>query len=302
MAITTSKGSYQDYGYTGGMQSIVIPHDGIYKFETWGAGGTNSTLNGSGSYGNNYDTSGTGGYSVGYKLCQKGEVYYICVGGCKSRYNGGGVSEAGLGGGATHIATATGELKSLSGNRAAVLLVAGGGGGTGQANGTPGAGGGLNGGGAGGTQTGANSAGTQEDMQKGAFGQGGRGNGWWTDSGWEDGAGGGGGGGWYGGNGGNKYQGGGQGGGGGSGYIGGLPSFTSAGGTVYSPSTTMGAGNAANTNGAARVTFMRRNDVPVIFNGAQVEDIVLNGVKLTGLVVDGIRLYMRKRREKRCFA
>lgn len=82
MAITTSKGSYQDYAYTGGMQSVTIPHDGIYKFEVWGAGGSNSALHGSGNYGNNYNTNGKGGYSVGYKLCKKGEVYYICVGGC----------------------------------------------------------------------------------------------------------------------------------------------------------------------------------------------------------------------------
>lgn len=300
MAITTSKGSYQDYAYTGGMQNITIPQDGIYKFEVWGAGGSNSTIHGGiGSpYGQNYDTTGKGGYSVGYKLCKKGEVYYICVGGCESRYNGGSWSNAGYGGGATHIATATGELKNLSGNRAAVLLVAGGGGGTGQANGAGGVGGGLTGGGVGGTQTGpnANTSGNQ-----GSFGQGAQGKGDWTDSGWYNGAGGGGGGGWYGGNSGWGYQGGGAGGGGGSGYIGGLPGFTSAGGTVYSPSTTAGGGNAVNANGSARVTFLRKNDVPVIFNGAQVEDVVLNGVKLTGMVVNGIKLYIRKWRARRCF-
>ena len=124
MAITTSKGSYQDYAYTGGMQSVTIPHDGIYKFEVWGAGGSNSALHGSGNYGNNYNTNGKGGYSVGYKLCKKGEVYYICVGGCNNPYNGGGRGNAGWGGGATHIATKTGELKNLSGDKAAVLLVA----------------------------------------------------------------------------------------------------------------------------------------------------------------------------------
>ena len=94
MAITTSKGSYQDYAYTGGMQSVTIPHDGIYKFEVWGAGGSNSALHGSGNYGNNYNTNGKGGYSVGYKLCKKGEVYYICVGGCYNPYNGGGRGNA----------------------------------------------------------------------------------------------------------------------------------------------------------------------------------------------------------------
>ena len=235
---------------------------------------------------------------MGYKLCKKGEVYYICVGGCNVPYNGGGVGDAGWGGGATHIATKTGELKNLSGNKAAVLLVAGGGGGTGQANGEGGKGGGWYGGGYGGTQTGPGSGGSD----KGSFGQGGQGDWYWADGGLETGAGGGGGGGWYGGNGGNRYMGGGAGGGGGSGYIGGLPGFTSAGGTVYSPSTTAGGGNAVNTDGSARVTFLRKNDVPVIFNGEQVEDVVLNGVKLTGMMVDGIRLYMKKRREKRCFA
>lgn len=301
MAITTSKGSYQDYAYTGGMQSVTIPQDGIYKFEVWGAGGSNSALHGGGAYGNNYNTNGKGGYSVGYKLCKKGEVYYICVGGCNVPYNGGGVGDAGWGGGATHIATKTGELKNLSGDKAAVLLVAGGGGGTGQANGVGGVGGGMNGGGYGGTQTGAYPD-PNNIQEKGTFGQGGRGRGWWTDDGFEGGAGGGGGGGWYGGNGGQTYIGGGAGGGGGSGYIGGLPGFTSAGGTVYSPSTTAGGGSAVNADGSARVTFLRKNDVPVIFNGEQVEDVVLNGVKLTGMVVDGIRLYMKKRREKRCFA
>lgn len=171
MAITTSKGSYQDYAYTGGMQSVTIPHDGIYKFEVWGAGGSNSALHGSGNYGNNYNTNGKGGYSVGYKLCKKGEVYYICVGGCNNPYNGGGRGNAGWGGGATHIATKTGELKNLSGNKAAVLLVAGGGGGTGQANGEGGKGGGWYGGGYGGTQTGPGSGG----INKGSFGQGGQG-------------------------------------------------------------------------------------------------------------------------------
>ncbi len=190
MAITTSKGSYQDYAYTGGMQSVTIPHDGIYKFEVWGAGGSNSALHGSGNYGNNYNTNGKGGYSVGYKLCKKGEVYYICVGGCNNPYNGGGRGNAGWGGGATHIATKTGELKNLSGNKAAVLLVAGGGGGTGQANGEGGKGGGWYGGGYGGTQTGPGSGG----INKGSFGQGGQGDWYWADGGLETGAGGGGGG------------------------------------------------------------------------------------------------------------
>ena len=281
------------------MQSVTIPHDGIYKFEVWGAGGS-TVLHGSGNYGNNYNTNGKGGYSVGYKLCKKGEVYYICVGGCNNPYNGGGRGNAGWGGGATHIATKTGELKNLSGNKAAVLLVAGGGGGTGQANGEGGKGGGWYGGGYGGTQTGPGSGG----INNGSFGQGGQGDWYWADGPWlrnwrwrrgrrrlvrrqrrqqvygrrrrrrrrkrrhrraaqlhQRG----------------RY---------------GIQPIHNGGRRKRRQRGRFGAGD-----------IPRKNDVPVYFvNGEQVEDVVLNGVKLTGMMVDGIRLYMKKRREKRCFA
>ena len=162
-------------------------------------------------------------------------------------------------------------------------------------------GGGLTGGGSGGTQTGPSSVGYMP-TQFGSFGQGGQGWGdWIITNNADNGSGGGGGGGWYGGNGGNRYIGGGADGGGGSGYIGGMPAFTSKDGTTYSPVTTTGAGSATNKNGAARVTFVRRNQLPVFLNGVQTDGVVLNGVTLTGLVVDGIRLFLRKWRAKRCF-
>ena len=42
MALSGSVGSYQEFGYTGGMQSVTIPADGIYKLEVWGAQGGNT--------------------------------------------------------------------------------------------------------------------------------------------------------------------------------------------------------------------------------------------------------------------
>ena len=39
MALSGTVGSYQEFGYTGGMQSVTIPADGIYKLEVWGAQG-----------------------------------------------------------------------------------------------------------------------------------------------------------------------------------------------------------------------------------------------------------------------
>ena len=303
MAITTAEGSYQDFSCTGGMQSITIPHAGIFKFECWGAGGDGGR-------------GGKGGYSVGFRLCSGGERFYICVGQTgqdgKGGYNSGitqwGWETSNYGGGATHIATADGELKSLSGNRGAVLLVAGGGGGQGENNGTGGDGGGLEGGWgngvAGGTQNGPGTPLYEYDCGNGAFGQGGDADNYYDDHGQTGGRAGTGGGGWYGGNGGRGYRGGGAGGGGGSGYIGGLPGFSSADGTWYAPETQVGGGSANTTDGRARITFVRLNQIPVVFNGTCLTALYVNGVKVTSLIYGGVKLFMRriKRRMRGCFA
>ena len=39
MAITTTEGSSAWYDYTGSVQSLIVPVDGIYKLEVYGAGG-----------------------------------------------------------------------------------------------------------------------------------------------------------------------------------------------------------------------------------------------------------------------
>ena len=212
------------FDYTGGEQTFTVPKTGYYKLEVWGAQG--------GSYNTTY-LGGYGGYSVGIYNATAGEKLYINVGGAGKKgtaqsavaggYNGGGNAYGasngktiGSGGGATHIATKTGILSSLSSNLSNILIVAGGGGGSGYEsnsfNGKGGSGGGIEGAnsipsnttyakGTGGSQS---AAGTGQTS--GSFGKGGSSTGDGT----------GGGGGLYGGGGGQYFNGA----GGGSGYIG----------------------------------------------------------------------------------
>lgn len=148
-------------------------------------------------------------------------IIYVVVGsngsqgnGAAGGSNGGGQAggnrgNEGSGGGATHMATVSGSLSSLSTNQSAVIAVAGGGGGGGGYSGAAGAaGGGLTansgasgqgGGGGGGTQIAGGAVGYNNGGSAGtagSFGQGGRGGTSWNAGG------GGGGGGWYGGGGG----------------------------------------------------------------------------------------------------
>ena len=220
------------------MQTFTAPVDGVYKLEVWGAQ--------SGGWGDH--DNAPGGYSVGWRNVSKDDILYVVCGGKGvdkwkytdgTGYNGGGINVSGIsepdgsgGGGATHIATATGLLRDLVDNKEAVICVAGGAG----ANGAWAlvdftlyqSGGGLIGlgspprcgpentptkGDTGGTQTGCGPDGIQ-----GGFGYGGNALEY----------GGAGGGGWYGGNasgGGEVYAA--THGGGGSGYIGGLTNATS---------------------------------------------------------------------------
>ena len=234
--------------YSGAIKSATFPK-GTYKLEVYGAQG-----GGTDAY------AGKGGYSLGTKAISAATVLYLVVGGrgatttssaaCTGGYNGGGqkyqgngswsCSTQGAGGGATHIATATGLLSALSGNKGAVLIVAGGGGGSGaQSNSSNnnhlgGAGGGTSGGnggywcvggGYGGTQTAGGGSNYGSSGRgpggTGSFGQGGAGGSSSAGNSWC--SGGGGGGGWYGG-GGAGWGCGAASGGGGSGYIGGVTS------------------------------------------------------------------------------
>src|SRR5574344_66544 len=106
-------GNTWNYGYTGGVQSFTSPCDANYKLEVWGAQG-----------GTIYITVGGAGTSS----CSNRT--------CGESYNGGGAAitysgsdYAGVGGGATHIASVSGVLSSLSSNLSSVYIVASGGGG-----------------------------------------------------------------------------------------------------------------------------------------------------------------------------
>ncbi len=127
-----------NFDYTNGEQVFPIPYSATYQLEVWGAQGgyANTTVY----------RGGYGGYSTGEASLTSGTNLYINVGGkgqsntalglaATGGYNGGGSSVkqdndiTAAGGGATHIATKSGVLSSLSGNLSDILIVAGGGGG-----------------------------------------------------------------------------------------------------------------------------------------------------------------------------
>ena len=127
------------FDYLGEEETFNVTCAGDYKLEVWGAqGGTN----------NSTYIGGYGGYSTGEISLSQGETLYINVGGegtagqgrLLGGYNGGGIGfgsycsgtyrNGASGGGATHIATASGLLASLENNKASVIIVAGGGGGS----------------------------------------------------------------------------------------------------------------------------------------------------------------------------
>ena len=219
-----------DFVYTGSYVQFVIPQDGIYEFEVWGASGASAKVDSLVAEG------GKGGHSKGYKKMKKDEVLYVYNGGSpngiSSGVNGGGrggsyasSKQYGAGGGgSTHVATGYGEL-GYSGNnnglgynnRSRVLIVAGGGGGGGIDNGTVhkgGDGGGERGGNGSGGALGGRQMSTSSNVS-GNFGMGD----YYSSSST---ASSGGGGGWFGGN----YGMYGQSGAGGSGYIDGVAPFT----------------------------------------------------------------------------
>ena len=230
-----------NFDYIGSEDEFEILESGNYKLETWGSSGWGMQNIGHMEY-----KGGFGGYSVGNVQLSYNKTLYINVGGvgdkpcltlyCKGGYNGGGRAAghsypiySSPGGGATHIATNSGLLSSLSSKIDSILIVAGGGGGVSfqiysdgkTYSGSGGSGGGyigVNGTstqsgfgfGSGGSQTNGGISGGGEAYgeirgNSGSFGQGGDGN--YYSSG--------GGGGFYGGGASNQ-----SGSGGGSGYIG----------------------------------------------------------------------------------
>jgi len=234
-SVRNAKNFVATFAYCGACQTVTLPWYGTYKLQVWGAAG--------GGWGNHAATPG--GYSYGNKTLDASSPLFVCVGGTGlgagvgslNSYNGGGANSHGGGGGATHIATRTGVLSSLSSYKSSVIIVAGGGGSNGMQsaglNGTTTCHGGFGGGATGGwaqgstvisyllsnvrynTDVGATQDRTGLQGIQGGFGKGANGIGW----------GGCGGGGWYGGSaGGGNGLSEDSGGGGGSGYVGGCES------------------------------------------------------------------------------
>ena len=137
-ACTYQNGYTWDFEYTGIGQEFIVPCDGTYKLEVWGASGGDADT----TY-----VGGKGGYSIGNKSLTANDKIYINVGGvggvcsgadatCNGGYNGGGSgksyrevqSNAAGGGGATHIGTFN-DLLANHGSTDGLFIVAAGGGG-----------------------------------------------------------------------------------------------------------------------------------------------------------------------------
>lgn len=279
---TSSEGAYT-------VSSFTAPKKGVYRFELKGSGGTAGDGGG-----------GTGGYTDGFLLLEKGQMVYIGAGGpCSAAFVA-----------AAYASTLSGVIREN------LYLVAGAGGG--GALGpmsvdtfeilSGGNGGGSSGsdaplGGGGGTQAGGGAAGSiRADgtyPTAGSYGTGG--NAGSDSSSWFGCAGGRGGDGLYGGGGGQAnastnsstgetsvYA---YGGGGGSGYV--KSASLTVLGNTYTSTTSLGGGAGANGNGSVSVTYYARALLPVVFNGVQLERLFINGTEVESLIYDGAIVFMR---------
>ena len=189
-----------EFSYTGDEQFYVVPENGSYQIELWGAAG---------NYGDT--TPGKGAYTKGIINLTKGTKLYVYVGGFNGYNGGGGSSTNRSGGGATDIRLTDGtDFDSL---KSRIMVAAGGGG---HEHGAPGGTiNGINGGhhsvvsdsysGRGATQTSGGIA-NSNGGTVGSFGQGGNGTTYYDGH-----LGGSGGGGYYGGSGARWHAGGGSG-------------------------------------------------------------------------------------------
>ncbi len=286
MELEGKTGAYGDVPYTGTVEAVRLPEDGIYLLECWGAGGG----------GGRDHCGGNGGYAAGYIEGKEGEVLFVCVGeagaGEGRRYNGGGSapdpekSHAGSGGGATHMARVTGTLAEIGEEGLENLLLAagGGGGGAGLYDGFPGGG-----------ESGGYDQRPADQNSGYAWGTG-------EDGGMAEKAGdsyggGAGGGGLYGGFRGRYDWYWGIGGGGGSGYTGGVPAFTCH-GKEFSPRNVRGDGSSGGRgqggtgeHGKARVTLVALSFLPVSVNGAWITGMTVNGETVKRLTMNGMEIF-----------
>jgi hypothetical protein len=129
------------FEYTGAARTFVVPKDGTYRLEAWGAsGGTGYTATG---------TGGPGGYCKGDVFLKQNQIIYVYVGslttygntGATHTFNGGGRTyetgvwegafdrHGGIGGGATDFRLKNGEWDNATSLNSRIMVAAGGGGG-----------------------------------------------------------------------------------------------------------------------------------------------------------------------------
>ena len=127
-----------DFDFTGGEQEFLVLKDGVYSLEAWGAQGGTTNAQYPGGY---------GAYAYAEVNLKKGDKLYVNVGeqggvkcddvnspDCKHAYNGGfkpGTINSG-GGGATHIATKSGQIFENLPLTVFYIVAGGGGGGVGS--------------------------------------------------------------------------------------------------------------------------------------------------------------------------
>lgn len=292
------------------VSSFTAPRKGVYRFQLMGSGGAkgpalwesrNLMWNSAG---------GVGGFTDGYLLLEKGQTVYIGAGGPCS---------------AAFVSAVTGANLSAV-DKSALLFAAGGGGQGGSIgesynntgwnckSGQGGAGGGTSGaqggydskGGTGGTQS-AGGASKGEDSAftlggSGTYGVGGSGSHSW--SGPYEALGGRGGDGYYGGGAGGCFSRGdsgpytarGMGGGGGSGYV--KTETLTVRDKTYTSTTSQSGGAESNTNGSVVVTYFARAELPINFNGTQLDRLFFNGVEIGSVIFNGTKLFFERMRRR----
>ena len=133
--------SIYTFDYKGSEYEFIVPMDGTYKIELWGAQGGASLMSGARAM-----KGGNGAYTVGQITLNKDEKLYIYVGGggidailkenTPGGYNGGGSGSwdgtddesSGGGGGATDVRLNNGKWDNFESLKSRIMVAAGGGG------------------------------------------------------------------------------------------------------------------------------------------------------------------------------
>lgn len=276
---------------------FAAPRKGVYRFELSASGGTANSAAG-----------GAGGRTEGYLLLEKGQTVYVGAGGtCSAAFVASQTGEklsaipasalffvAGAGG-------EGGKSSFYESDKKGAVTAGGNGGGTSGANSTSG--------GKGGTQS-AGGAGYGDFADgvlpgSGAYGAGGAGG---SDDSYPVGAciGGRGGDGYYGGGGGaanavsnsatganSAYA---YGGGGGSGYV--KTKTLTVRDKTYTSTTSQSGGAESNNNGSVVVTYFARAELPINFNGKQLDRLFFNGVEIGSVIFNGTKLFFERMRRR----